>query len=72
MKSVSKKFLKKDQAILTSEISILKQVDHPNIVRLFEVFEDKKYIHFVMELCEGGDLLDNIIENQLLSEARVA
>jgi len=47
-------------------------VDHPNIVKLYEVFEDKKYIHFVMELCEGGDLLDNVIENQLLNEARVA
>ena len=31
------------------ELDIMRQLDHPNVIRLFEVFEDKKYIYFVME-----------------------
>ena len=31
------------------EISILKKVDHPNIIKLYEVFEDDKYIYFFLE-----------------------
>lgn len=36
-------------------------LDHPNIIRLFEVFEDKKYIYFVMELCDGKELFERIM-----------
>lgn len=31
------------------ELDIMKKLDHPNIIKLFEVFEDKKYVYFVME-----------------------
>ena len=31
------------------EISILKKVDHPNIIKLYEVFEDDKYLYLIME-----------------------
>jgi calcium-dependent protein kinase len=31
-------------------------VDHPNIVKYHETYEDVKYIYLVMELCEGGEL----------------
>jgi len=33
------------------EITILKQSNHHNIVRLYDSFETKKHISFVMELC---------------------
>jgi calcium-dependent protein kinase len=36
---------------LTYEIDVLKNLDHPNILRLYEVFEDKKYIYLVTEYC---------------------
>ena len=36
---------------LDYEIDILKNLDHPNILRLYEVFEDKKYIYLVTEYC---------------------
>jgi calcium-dependent protein kinase len=36
---------------LNYEIDILKNMDHPNILRLYEVFEDKKYIYLVTEYC---------------------
>lgn len=32
-----------------TELIIMRTLDHPNIIRLQEVFEDKKYIYFVME-----------------------
>ena len=45
-----------------NEINILSKVDHPNIIRLFEIFEDNRYISIIMELCEGGNLFDKINE----------
>lgn len=41
----------KEKIRLKFEIDILKNLDHPNILRLYEVFEDKKYIYLVTELC---------------------
>jgi serine/threonine protein kinase len=36
---------------LRREISILESVDHPNIIKFIDVYEDEKYIHLVTELC---------------------
>lgn len=41
---------------LKNEINILRQMDHPNVVRLHEVYASKKQIYMVLELCDGGDL----------------
>jgi serine/threonine protein kinase len=41
---------------LRNEIKILRDLDHPNIVRAIETFEYKGKISIVMELCSGGDL----------------
>ena len=43
-----------------NEIKILSMVDHPNIVRLFEVIEDDKYFNLLEELCTGGELLSKV------------
>jgi calcium-dependent protein kinase len=54
------------------EISIMKQMDHPNIIKLFETFEDNRNIYLVMELCTGGELFDRIIELGHLTEHQAA
>ena len=44
------------------EIAIMKIMDHPNIIKLFEIFEDEKKYYLVTELCKGGELFDEIIK----------
>lgn len=44
------------------EIETLKTVDHPHIVKIYEVIEDEKNYHIVTELLTGGELFDFITE----------
>jgi len=55
-----------------NEIDLLMAMDHENIVRLFETFEDQQNHYLVKELLTGGDLLDRIVEVGKLSEPQVA
>ncbi|KAG7350803.1 calcium/calmodulin-dependent protein kinase-like protein [Nitzschia inconspicua] len=61
-----------DPKVLKREIEIMRQVHHPHIIRLFDVFEDDKNIFLVTELCTGGELYDRVVEktvsNDLFSE----
>ena len=43
---------------IQNEINVLKKINHPNIVKLFDVKGDKQYIYLVMEYCNGGSLYD--------------
>lgn len=58
------------------EINMLKKLDHPNIIKLYEVYESKNSIYLIMEKCNGGELFDNIIEHitkgQMYSEKQVS
>lgn len=47
---------------LREEIAIMCQLDHPNIVRLEEVYESASEIYLVQELCVGGELFDRLDE----------
>lgn len=47
---------------LRDEIFIMCQLDHPNIVRLEEVYESHSEIYLVQELCLGGELFDRLDE----------
>ena len=35
-------------------------MDHPNIVKYYETYDDVKYQYLVMELCSGGELFDRV------------
>lgn len=73
------KIFRKDLAVsnltiekLMEEIQILKILDHPNIIRLYEFFEDAKRFYIIMELCGGGELFDEILNKQSFSEGVAA
>lgn len=44
------------------EASILQNLDHPCICRIFETFEDSAHIYFVMEYIEGQELFEHILQ----------
>ena len=39
---------------LRAEIEVMKKMDHPNIIKLYEVFESTDNLYLVMECCAGG------------------
>ncbi len=46
---------------LQNEIEVLMKMDHPNIVKLYEVFESQNSLYLIMEECCGGELFDRIL-----------
>ncbi|GKY99080.1 hypothetical protein MPSEU_000863700 [Mayamaea pseudoterrestris] len=60
IKSIRKSKVSKIE-VLKREIAILKEVKHPNIIELIDVYEDERYLHLITELCTGGELFDRII-----------
>lgn len=64
VKSVGKaglrKYVKDVSSFVRREVDILRRLDHPNIIRLYEAFEDDATIYIVLEVCEGGDLLERV------------
>ena len=57
---------------LISEITILKSLDHPNIIRIYEFFEDSRRLYIVMEYCSGGELFGEIIKRKNFNEIHAA
>ena len=47
---------------LISEVAILRSLDHPNIVKYYETFEDNYYVHIVMEYLQGDDLYKVLVQ----------
>lgn len=50
---------KTDITALRFEIGIMETIDHPNIVKYLETYDDKRFLYLVMEKCDGGNLFDN-------------
>ena len=57
---------------IINEIETLKQLDHPNIVKLFEFFIETDGYYLIIEYCSGGELFDVIKQKQKLPEAVAA
>ena len=51
-----------------NEIERLRKISHPNIVNIFEIFEDKKNNYIMSEFCEGGELFTAISERGFFNE----
>ena len=51
-----------------TEIEALRSLDHPNIIRLYDVYITDEKIFIVMELMEGGELFDYVVQKGTLTE----
>lgn len=72
---VAVKLIRKDSVDTTSrlnkierEISVLRVLKHPNIVKLYDVIETEKYIGIILECAEGGEVFELIIKHRQLRE----
>jgi calcium-dependent protein kinase len=59
---------KEEEQDLIKEISMLKQLDHPNILKIFEFYNTKNNLFIVSEYLTGGELFKKIIEEKHFSE----
>ena len=51
------------QSIVT-EIEIMEKIDHPNVVKLYDLKEDDEYLYMVLEFMAGGSLRDRLLEEK--------
>ena len=58
----------KESELLRTEISVLRLVKHPNLIRLYDVFETQEAIFLVMELVTGGELYEHIVGRARFTE----
>ena len=57
---------------LYNELKIMSLIDHPNIVRVYEYYECHGVVFIVMELMQGGELFDRIVEYEHYTEKQAA
>jgi calcium-dependent protein kinase len=61
-----------DSDFQLKEISIITSLDHPNILRCFEIYEDDLKFYVVTEYCEGGELFEKIIKWKRFTEEQAS
>jgi len=59
---------KEDEVALKNEISVLNELKHEHITRLYEVFEEKRFWYIVTEKMTGGELFDRIVSKSVYNE----
>jgi calcium-dependent protein kinase len=57
---------------LLNEIEVLKKLDHPNILKVYEFYQDETNYYIIMEYCAGGELFDRIVNTKHYTEAKAA
>jgi len=73
VKNISKKDISEEELQnLGREISIMKKLQHPGIVQLKDTFETDTTLYLVLELVDGGELFDQIVDRGNYSEADAA
>ncbi|KAJ3188308.1 calcium calmodulin-dependent protein kinase type 1G [Gaertneriomyces sp. JEL0708] len=68
VKIIDKSKCKGKESMIETEVKILKQVQHENIIQLFEMYETTDRLYLVMELVTGGELFDDIVSRGKYSE----
>ena len=59
-------------AAVQRELRVMRALDHPNIVRMIEFFEDSHAVYLVLELAAGGDLCDRLQKDGPMREPHAA
>nr|AHW46386.1 MSP [Paramecium caudatum] len=73
MKQIQKKkILKEQEDAMFSEVALLKDMDHPHIVKLFELYQDSQNYYLVTEYLNGGELLDKLTKLTTFNERTAA
>jgi serine/threonine protein kinase len=72
IKTINKNSEQFDRELFLEELTVMQNIDHPNIVKFYEVFEDKFHYNLVMEYCSGGDLADKLCTLESYSELQAS
>ena len=60
-----------DVGSFVKEYQLLSQLDHPNVINIYEIWEWQKMLFLVTEFCSGGDLFTHVLERDSLPEKDV-
>lgn len=62
----------KDFQTLLRDVDILKKLNHPNIIKVYEFYQDSGNFYIVTDFCAGGELFDRILQEKNFNENRAA
>eukprot|EP01121_Diplochlamys_sp_Union-15-3_P020598 TRINITY_DN8061_c0_g1_i1.p1 TRINITY_DN8061_c0_g1~~TRINITY_DN8061_c0_g1_i1.p1 ORF type:complete len:373 (+),score=90.70 TRINITY_DN8061_c0_g1_i1:3-1121(+) len=68
VKIIEKSMIQDDIKLLRREVDIMKRVDHKNILKLHEIYESDDKVYIVMELVNGSELFDRIVDKGYYTE----
>ncbi|KAI5056602.1 hypothetical protein GOP47_0028420 [Adiantum capillus-veneris] len=68
IKIIEKDRMRKVYKVVRREISTMKLVKHPHVVKLLEVLASKKNVYIILEYVDGGELFDKIVDSGKLDE----
>ncbi|ORX77741.1 Pkinase-domain-containing protein [Anaeromyces robustus] len=72
VKIIDKKHIEGQEKMIKSEVNVIKQLSHPNIICLKEFYESERDIYLVTDLARGGELFDHIIDKGSFTEKDAA
>ena len=64
-----KKYNEQSLRMLDNEIEILKTLDHPNVIKCYDIYRTQTHCYIITELCQGGDLLNYLTRRGKLEES---
>ena len=72
VKIIDRKKHNKIQPLLLNEFDILKELDHPNVLKMYHIYEEFNFYYIVTELCFGKELFDVLKEVKVFDESEAA
>ncbi len=64
--------VRQPRAEVLREVQHLRELDHPNVIKLYDIYESSKLISLVFEYCEGGTLFAYLVDRHSLDERQCA